>query len=76
MIVWAGSILGVILGLAHGAYVFGKISRPIAGTSPPDYLRGLYYAAWVVLLWIVFGAYVLVLWLAGALVYAALGRMR
>ena len=76
MIVWAGSILGVILGLAHGAYVFGKISRPVAGSTSPDYLRGLYYAAWVVLLWIVFGAYVLVLWVAGLLAYAVFGRMR
>ena len=76
MIVWAGSILGVILGLVHGAYVFGKFSRPISGSISPDYLRGLYYAVWVVLLWILFGASVLVLWIAGLLAYAVFGRMR
>ena len=76
MIIAAGTIVGLVLGLLHGGYVYGKLSRAKSPGGPPQHLRGLYYATWTVILWTVFGTYVLVLWLAGAVLFVLFGRHR
>ena len=69
MIIWAGSIVGLLLGLAHAVYVFRAVASSEPANSGPNYTRGAYYAIWVLGLWILSGTYILVLWLAGVLFY-------
>jgi hypothetical protein len=57
---WIGTGLGAIVGLLHAGY----LSRGVAvrGAGP----RALYYGAWTLALWTLFGAYVLAFWCLGA----------
>ena len=69
MVLWAGSVVGVLLGLAHAAYVYRVIANETPAGTAPNHTRGLYFALWTFGLWIIFGSYVLVLWLAGVVLY-------
>lgn len=69
MLVTTGSIVGLIFGLAHAFYVFRVVTGGGSSTQGADYGRGIYYALWTFVLWILFGTYVLVLWIAGAVVF-------
>ena len=67
----AGTLLGGLFGLAHAVYVYGVVSDCASRSS-----TALYAAAWTLLLWLLFGSYLLVLWLAGAVLYLFLRGRR
>ena len=75
--IWIGSTIGAALGLTHGIHLFRRIAaRPAGGHGPGGPAQGLYYALWAFLLWTVFGAYVLALWLLGVLLYPVVRTLR
>jgi hypothetical protein len=65
-VLWAGVLIGAVLGLAHGAYLYrcmtvvGRGSIVSAGRRRA---RALYYAVAAFILWVLLGTYVLILWL-------------
>lgn len=63
-----GLVLGFLIGLAHGVYIYRQ--RSTAG-----YRDGVYFGLWTLALWTLFGAYVLTFWLIGA-VCMGLARLR
>jgi hypothetical protein len=67
LFLWAGSAVGVVLGLVHAVYVY----RCNAARA-----RGLYAAVWTFGLWTLFGTYVLAFWLIGWVGRAAIRRRR
>lgn len=69
MVMWAGSMVGVLLGLAHAVYVYRVVDNGAHAGAWPKHVRGLYFALWTLGLWILFGSYVLILWLAGVVLY-------
>ena len=67
---WLGSALGALLGISHGVYLYRQIAaRAPTGRSPGGKAQGLYYALWALLLWTLFGSYVLAFWILGVLSY-------
>ena len=76
MILWAGSLVGVLLGLAHAAYVYRVAAQAVPVGAEPNHTRGLYFALWTFGLWLVFGSYVLILWLIGVLLYTIFKAFR
>jgi len=48
---------------------------PPAGAMP-GHARAVYYALWTFGLWVIFGSYVLILWLIGAIFYAVFKSFR
>lgn len=76
MVLTAGSIVGVICGLAHALYVYRVTTPSSAGDSPPGGVPPIYYALWTLALWVLFGTYVLVLWAVGLLVYIVFKAFR
>jgi hypothetical protein len=66
-VLWAGTVVGAILGLLHAGYVYRLVSVPGGAVA---HARAGYYAAWTLALWLLFGTYVLVLWLVAAVAYA------
>lgn len=75
-LLWAGTGVGAFLGVLHALYVYRLLAReaavaPLAGHASPAY-----YALWTVGLWLLFGSYVLVLWLVGAVFYVAFKTFR
>ena len=75
MLVWVGTLVGVILGAAHAVYVYRVVARGATGVSNSQ-VRGVYYASWTVLLWLLLGSYVVALWLAGAATYVLFRSFR
>ena len=71
-ILWAGAIIGAVLGLAHGVYLYRQMASapgrggPSAGMRR---IRAFYYAACTFVLWALLGTYVLVLWLVALIPY-------
>ncbi len=61
LFIWVGTALGLIAGCFHARQIF--LQRIEQGTGT---LRALYYAAWTLALWSLFGAYLLAFWLLGA----------
>lgn len=70
-VMWVVSLAGALLGLAHAGYVFCVVSNTGAAGAPPDRWDAAYFALWTLGLWLLLGGYVLVLWLAGAVLYLA-----
>ena len=64
-----GSMLGAIFGLAHAIYVFRVVVREPSGRNLPTFLPALYAALWTFALWLLFGTYLMLLWLLGCLLY-------
>ena len=69
MVVFVGSVLGGLLGLAHAAYVYRVVAHGVPMGAKPDYTSGIYFAFWTFVLWAIFGSYVLILWLASVVFY-------
>ncbi len=65
-VVWAGMIVGAVLGLLHGGYVYRVVSLPGGAAA---HARAGYYALWTLFLWLLFGPYVLVLWIISVVAY-------
>ena len=64
-----GTAVGALLGLAHAAYVFRTVTNGVSSDVSTNHLRAIYYAVWAFGLWVLFGPYVLGLWIVGALLY-------
>ena len=65
-VLWAGTVVGVVFGLLHGLYVYRLIMAEGPADTAPSHARAGYYALWTFGLWLLFGTYMLVLWLIGA----------
>jgi hypothetical protein len=65
----AGTAVGALLGLAHAAYVFRTVTNGVTSDVSTNHLRAIYFAVWTFGLWVLFGPYVLVLWMVGVLLY-------
>jgi hypothetical protein len=76
MVMWAGSAVGVLIGLAHAAYVYRIVAIGTPADMGPNHARGVCYAIWTVLLWALFGSYIVVLWLVGIVLYLVFKAFR
>ena len=76
MVMWAGSAVGVLLGLAHAAYVYRVVAHGVPVGAEPNHARGIYFALWTFGLWLLFSSYVLILWLIGVLLYTIFKAFR
>ena len=65
-VLWAGTVVGVVFGLLHALYVYRLVIAEGPADGPGGHLRAGYYALWTLGLWLLFGTYMLVLWLIGA----------
>ncbi len=63
MMLGAGTAVGAIFGTLHAIYVY----RLVAADS---HVRAIYYALWTLALWLLFGTYMLVLWVISVVAYA------
>ena len=73
---WAGGMLGAILGLGHGCYLYRQqVARNAHRGAIRGTAVGLYYGVWAFALWALFGAYVLGFWILGCVGYA-ISRLR
>ena len=74
-ILWMGTLVGVVLGCAHGVYVYRTMAADevaaAEGGSGGIRLRAAYHAFWTVVLWVLFGTYVLVLWAISVIAFGA-----
>ena len=72
-IMWMGTLVGVVLGCAHGVYVYRTIVTDnvaaARGGSAGIRLRAVYYGIWTILLWVLFGTYVVVLGAISVIAY-------
>ena len=71
-VLFIGGAFGLLVGIAHASAKF-QTQRNRAGRHPNTQHNGnvptLYYALWTVVLWILFGSYVLYLWIAANVVF-------
>src|SRR6266478_4769847 len=70
-LLWAGTIVGAVCGLGHGAYVYNRVSREAPKANPGSAVRpkAISYAIWTMALWVLFGVYVTVLWVIACFFY-------
>lgn len=66
---WVVLTVGLILGLAHAAYVYPVVMVREGEIDPVKRPSAISYVAWTLLLWIVFGFYVIGIWLIGSVLY-------
>jgi len=67
---WIGSALGAAVGLLHGVYLYRQlVARAPANDPTGRRAVGAYYGLWAILLWTIFGAYVLAFWILGAVAW-------
>ncbi|MDJ0893753.1 MAG: hypothetical protein QNJ92_01315 [Alphaproteobacteria bacterium] len=73
IVLWLGSALGAAIGLLHAGYIYrqevtevppARRERPFATRA-----RAAYFALWAFALWVVFGSYLLVLWLLAVIAH-------
>ncbi len=71
-----GTLVGALLGGFHAVYVYRLLATdtPAGATSGPAH--AVYYALWTFGLWVIFGSYVLILWLIGAIFYVVFKAFR
>jgi len=68
---WAGTFLGAVFGLTHAVHIYRQ-QMTYRGAGPGG---ALYFALWTFALWTLFGAYLLVFWIIGA-VGLGISRLR
>jgi hypothetical protein len=67
---WIGSALGAAVGLLHGVYLYRQHVARAPADGPTGYSAvGAYYGVWAILLWTIFGSYVLTFWILGAVAW-------
>ncbi len=77
-IIWIGSLLGLAIGSLHAVHLYRRRvadARESATGSATAHLataqlEGAYYGLWALALWVIFGTYVLVLWVIGTVAYS------
>ncbi len=77
-IVWIGSLLGLVIGSLHAVHLYrrrvadARESATAGATAhlATAHLEGAYYGLWALALWVIFGTYVLVLWVIGAVAFS------
>ena len=69
MVLAAGSLVGIICGVAHALYVYRVMAVSAKREDRTGRSDPAIYALWTLGLWIVFGTYVLVLWVIGLVFY-------
>jgi hypothetical protein len=68
---WLGTFFGAVFGVLHAVHVYRRrVEEDAAGPG-----RAAYFALWAVVLWTLFGAYLLAFWIIGA-VGLAVSRLR
>ena len=75
-LMWTGSLLGAVFGLAHAAYIYRAVSAQAAVCVGEHRTRAVYFALWIFVLWVLIGSYVLVLWLVGVVFYIVFKMFR
>ena len=71
LFLWIGSILGALVGLAHGIQIYrSRAHRVLTGAGGGGKLSGAYCGLWAFALWTMFGAYVLAFWVLGSVAYS------
>jgi hypothetical protein len=74
---WIGSALGAAVGLLHGIYLYRQqVAWALANEPYSSKATGIYYGLWAILLWTVFGAYVLAFWMLGAIAWLIMRVVR
>ena len=66
---WAGTILGLTAGLIHAAQILRTQTSLPGGNSP---VMAVYRAIWAIVLWTVFGGYLLLMWIVAVILRPAL----
>ncbi len=69
-VLWAGTLVGALLGFIHAVYVYRLVAAEAPAGAAANHARAGWYALWTLGLWIVFGAYILVLWVISVVAYA------
>jgi hypothetical protein len=77
-IVWIGSLLGLAIGSLHAVDLYrrrvadARASATAGATAhlATAHLEGAYYGLWALALWVIFGTYVLVFWVIGAVAHS------
>ena len=69
-----GAVAGTVVGCAHAIGIYRRCDRAPTRGRLSGRARAAYYAAWTLALWVLFGAYVLIVWLFGMALYLAAGR--
>ncbi len=63
-LVWAGTILGLTAGLIHAVQILRTQTSLPGGNSPA---MASYRAIWAIVLWTVFGGYLLLMWIVAVI---------
>lgn len=72
-ILFFGALIGAIIGIFHGYYVYRLktcdshyllVEHPLLAR-----MNAAYYALWTFILWVLFGTYVLLLWLLAVIIF-------
>ena len=71
-----GMVVGALLGAFHAVYIYRLLATEPPAGATPGHARAVYYALWTFGLWVIFGSYVLILWLIGAIFYAVFKAFR
>lgn len=70
-----GASVGTLIGVFHAVYVYRHAVREAPATLREHpvmtRIKAGYHALWTLLLWVVFGSYVLSLWMVSVIVYTA-----
>lgn len=68
-----GGSVGAVIGLLHGWSVYtrrvGQAPATVTDRPPARRPHPAYYGLWTLLLWVVFGSYVLCLWVISVVIY-------
>ena len=64
MVLWTGTVLGALIGVVHAFHIYRSQSQ-IAGAD--SRAMALYRGFWAIVLWTLFGGYLLVMWVIGAI---------
>src|SRR5262245_52175683 len=69
-LLWAGTIIGATCGVGHGVYVYNRVGEA-SKTAPRslDRPKAIFYAIWTLVLWVLFGVYMMVLWVVACCFY-------
>ena len=74
VVLWIGTALGAMAGLLHGLHLYRRWAAwpGAVGASPTAAGRrkAIYRSLWALAIWTLFGSYLLVLWILGALGYS------